>query len=138
MRIHNSTSAFLRKALTANSVFSAISGAIMILAGKTLAAFLGLPARANLTVLGGSLLAYAFILFWSARREVISHAQVKVFVILDAAWVIGSFAAILSGLLSKSGNWTAGILADIVLLLAILQAYGLHRIRRAPTVRPTP
>ncbi len=102
----------------------------MVLARKPLAGFLGLPAGADLTGIGVSLVVFALVLFATAQRKMISQAAATLFVVLDLAWVVGSGLLIARGLLSRQGDWAVAIVADIVLVFAILQAYGLHRVRK--------
>jgi hypothetical protein len=48
---------------------------------------------------------------------------------LNIVWVVASFAGLLAGLfpVSTAGKWVIAILADMVLVIAIVQAYGLRR-----------
>lgn len=119
----------LRRATKANAAFSAISGAMLILAAKPLAAMLGLGRPVILVGVGISLLIYAAGLFRNARRETMNHTEALIAVMLDAAWVAGSMVLILSEVLSSAGNWVVAIVAAIVLLFGVLQFYGIRRMR---------
>lgn len=123
-------STLLRRALQANGAFSALSGVVLIVAARPLAAWLGLTDTLILIVTGVSLLLYAAGLFRNARREIINHLEAWTAVILDVAWVIGSAVVIFAGVLTTTGNWLVAIVADIVLLFGGLQLYGLRRMRR--------
>jgi len=121
---------FLRRALLANGIFSLISGIILIVAAKPLSALLGVAPPLILLATGGCLLVYAAALFRNALREEVCQTEAVLAVVLDVAWVVGSAAVIFSGLLSVVGNWAVAVTADIVLLFAVLQFYGVRKIRQ--------
>ena len=120
----------LRRALQANGVFSALSGIILIVAAKPLSTRLGLTLPSILIGVGVSLLVYAAGLFRSGRRETINQVEAYLAVILDAAWVVGSAVVIFAGVLTTTGNWVVAIVADVVLLFALLQIYGLRQMQQ--------
>ncbi len=120
----------LRRVLQANGVFSMLSGLVIIASARPLASLLGLQESLTLTIVAISLLIFAATLFWNARRENINPVDVWLAVSLDAAWVVGSAVLIFTGLLSVAGNWLVAIIADIVLIFAALQFYGLRKLRR--------
>jgi hypothetical protein len=123
-------SAFLRRALRANGIFSAVSGLLLILAAAPLAQLLGVSRPATLIGVGVSLLIYAAWLVRNARREVIDAAEASVAVVLDLVWVVGSLALVVTGRLSKTGNWLVGSIADLVLCFGLLQWYGIRQMRK--------
>ena len=122
---------FLRRALQANGTFSAVSGIVLIVAAEPISHLLGLSWPSMLIGIGAVLLVYAAGLFRNAFQQSISHVEVWVAVVLDGAWVVGSGLLILTGMLSVTGNWLVALVADIVLVFAILQFYGLRKIKRA-------
>lgn len=130
MSAHRTASSLLRRALQANGAFSALSGVVLIVAAEPLSAVLGLKMPAILIGIGAGLLVYAAALFRNALGATINEAEALLAVILDAAWVAGSLVLILAGRLSVVGNWMVAIIADIVLLFAVLQFYALRRIRK--------
>ncbi len=125
----------LRRVLQANGVFSALSGLVIIASARPLASLLGLQESLTLTIIAISLLIFATTLFWNARRENINPVDAWVAVGLDVAWVVGSVVLIFAGVLSVAGNWLVAVVADIVLLFAALQFYGLRKLRRQ-TISP--
>ncbi len=127
----NSDSNLLKRALTANAIFSALSGAILLLASERLAQLLG--TSVSLVPLGAMLLIYAAGLLWNARRENVSRMEAWIAVALDVAWVAGSAIVIFAGVLSATGNWIVAIVADVVLLFAVLQLIGLRKSRQLET-----
>jgi hypothetical protein len=130
MTTSSSKSKLLRASLYGNGIFSALSGLILIFAAKLLAALLGVNTPTILIGIGVSLLFYAIGLFLNARRQAINLKEAWLAVILDAAWVVGSIVLIFAGLLTTTGNWVVAIVADVVLLFAILQFVGIRKVRR--------
>ena len=126
----NSPSKLLRRTLQANAAFSALSGIIAIAGAKPLSLLLGVNVSSLLSGMGVALLAYAAGLFLNARRENIKLQEAWLAVIMDAAWVVGSVILIFAGTLSTTGNWLVAIVADIVLLFAVLQLVGIRRLQR--------
>ena len=118
----------LRRALQANGVFSSMSGLILIAASDRIAALIGI--EQSLVLIGVLLLIFAASLFWNARREMINRTEAWIAVVLDVAWVIGTMALIFAGVFNSTGNWVVAIVADLVLLFAALQFFGLRKSRR--------
>jgi hypothetical protein len=50
--------------------------------------------------------------------------------ILDAAWVIGSYPLLFVVPFSTSGKWIVGIVAEVVMVVALMQWLGIRRIRK--------
>ncbi len=126
----NSPSKLLRRTLQANAAFSALSGIIAIAGAKTLSLLLGVNVSSLLIGMGVALLAYAAVLLLNARRENIKLQEAWLAVVLDAAWVIGSVILIFAGTLSTTGNWLVAVVADIVLIFAVLQFFGIRRLQQ--------
>ena len=130
IRIIEDNTNFLRRALQANGMFSAVSGIVLIVAAEPISHLLGLTWPSILMGIGAALLIYAVGLFRNAFQQSISHVEVWVAVVLDGAWVVGSGLLILTGILSATGNWLVALVADMVLVFGVLQVYGLRRIKR--------
>jgi len=128
------TGRFLRNALRANVIFSALSGLLLLFGTSSVAAFLGLEAaNANtiLTVMGVGLLLWAGYTFWVSSQSPVNKWAVFSVIEGDVLWVIGSIILLFTGWVtfSTSGNWAVAIVADIVGLFAILQYWGWRRIQ---------
>ncbi len=121
----------LRKALTGNAVFSVVSGVAILFANRALVKFLGLPEKVSLAILGVSLIVYAVVLWLNAHRPKIKITDAWVAVIMDAVWVVGSYALILIVPFSVGGKWLVALLAELVLAFAILQWLGIRKIRKS-------
>jgi hypothetical protein len=125
-----SNSSLLRNALYGNSIFSFVSGVIFLLFSKAMAGFLGLSASWIILVLGLGLIAYGVEIYLAARSEPVNRDIAKFAVYADLAWVLGSAVLIFANLVpfTDAGKWAIVIIADIVLVFAILQYVGLRRI----------
>ena len=121
----------LRTALRGNGLFSAVSGAMMVVASRPLAEFIGLAWPSALLILGIILLLYALDLFWFTRRATISLTFAWVAIVLDVAWVMGSVALLLADPLgfTVAGKWFVGLMAEAVALFAVVQWLGVRRLK---------
>jgi hypothetical protein len=127
----------LRRALLANASFSTLSGLVLVFAQRGVVRLLGLPETINLIALGVSLLVFAAILVLFARKEPIKLLDAWIAVILDAVWVIGSYPLLFVVPFSTSGKWVVGIVAEVVMVFALMQWLGIRRIRKG-NVLPEP
>jgi ABC-type multidrug transport system permease subunit len=127
----------LRRALLANASFSTISGLVLVFAQRGVVRLLGLPETINLIALGISLLVFAAILVFFARKKPIKLLDAWIAVILDASWVLGSYPLLFVVPFSTSGKWVVGIVAEVVMVFALMQWLGIRRIRKG-TIFPEP
>lgn len=120
----------LRRALQGNGAFSLTSGLVLALGAKSIAAFMGVGATAVFMALGIVLLIYGVDLFWVASKAEIDRRLAWTAVILDNAWVAGSYLLLLAGWLplTVAGKWTIVLLAEVVSIFAIWQIIGLRRV----------
>ena len=121
----------LKKALTGNAVFSIVSGMAILFTNRWLVAFLGLPDKVSLVILGLSLLGYAMLLWLSAHRPKIKITDAWVAVIMDVVWVVGSYALVVLVPFSVGGKCLVALVAELVLALAVLQWLGIRKIRKS-------
>jgi len=124
----------LRMALMGNALFSTISALTLILAGQWVVRLLGLPEAVNLLTMGISLLVFAVTLVVFARKKPIKVSDAWIAVVLDLAWVIGSYPLLFVVPFSTTGKWIVGIVAEVVLLFALMQWLGIRRIRQGNMV----
>ena len=120
----------LRMALRGNGIFSTVSGALLVVASRPLAEFLGVSSAAALLSLGVILLLYAVDLFWMTSRENLSLPFAWFAIIMDVLWVIGSIVLLVADPLglTVAGKWAIGLIAEAVALFAIVQWLGVRRI----------
>lgn len=139
-QVQSENSQLLRHALTANAIFSSISGLGFVLFSGQVAEFLGIEATSILglfdgqtfvLVIGIGLLLFALGLFVDVRQDEIDPAHAMVTIGMDMAWVVGSAVILITGALpfTTAGSWAVLIVADIVALFAIVQYVGLRRIQ---------
>ena len=125
-------SSFLQRVLKVDGTFSAVSGGLFVAGAGPLVAFLGLNATWPLMVIGIGLLLYGADLWYFATREQFNPAWVKVSIALDVAWIVGSWLILLAGWpeLTTAGKWAVAIVADVVMVMAILKYVGLRKLRK--------
>jgi hypothetical protein len=121
----------LRNSLIGNALFSMLSALAILASTGWLADFLGLRDRIGLTVLAISLAGYAVILLINARRPKIKISDAWMAVILDAIWVMGSYALIFVVPFTFGGKWLIAAVAEIVFVFAVLQSFGIRRVRQS-------
>jgi hypothetical protein len=127
--LQETNSDFLARTLRADGLFCAATGAVCVGGAQSLATLFGLQLPVIFTILGGGLLVYGLALFMLANQTAQTRLLVQVALGLNIAWVVVSFAGLLAGLfpVSTAGKWTIAVMADLVLIIAIVQAYGLRR-----------
>lgn len=128
----STNSSLLRNTLVGNSVFSFLSGVASLLFSKAIANFLGLSASWIILVLGVGLILYGTEIYLAARREPIHTGVARFAVYADLAWVVGSAVLLFANLVpfTTAGKWAIAIIADVVLVFALLQYIGLRRLAR--------
>jgi len=123
--------ALLRRALAGNALFSAVSGAVMILGSRRISDFTGLSPAWAPAAIGAAVLCWAVAVALLARSAELRPALVRLVIAGDLAWVTASYAVLIAGepSLTAAGVWSVGILAEIVALFGIVQYLGLRRLR---------
>jgi len=119
----------LRYALVGNASFSSITGLFIIVAHDWIAHLLGVRGNASLVGLGIGLLVFAATLLINARRPELRLAEAWAVVLMDLAWVAGSYVILLVAPFTVEGKWVIAVVADLVLVFAVLQWVGIHRIQ---------
>jgi hypothetical protein len=119
----------LRKALLGNALFSTLSGLIILFGQKWVLQILGLSNSVSLVILGVGLIVFAATLVVNARRRRVKTSDAWIAVLMDVAWVLASYVLIFVLPFSKEGKWVIAVVAELVLLFAILQFMGIWRIR---------
>ena len=121
----------LRKALKGNALFSGLSGIGILIANAELSRLLGFPSRVPLVIVAVALLGFALLLATNASRESLRLADAWTAVLMDLAWVVGSYVLLFIAPFSKPGRWIVAIVAELVLLFAIVQWLGIRKIGKA-------
>ena len=125
----------LRRALTANAVFSGICGVLCVLASASIGQLMGIP-RAEIFTLGVNLEVFAILLIVLATRKDFDRGWIRALVMaviaMDALWVIGSAALLLAPAvpLTSAGRWIVFGVALVVADVAYFQLRGFVGLRR--------
>jgi cytochrome c oxidase assembly factor CtaG len=123
-------SSLLKNALFIDSLFSLLSGIAFLLFSKAVASLLGVSASWIIPALGVGVIVYAIEIYLAARAEPVPMGIARFAVYGNLVWVLGSVLLIFANPVpfSTAGKWTIAILADVVLVFAILQHVGLRRL----------
>lgn len=119
----------LRNTLRGNSVFSVVSGIILIVDAGMLADFMGISSPLPFIVIGIGLLLHAANLFLNTRTRPVKKGLGWFAIIGDLAWVAATAVILLTDAFSITGGgkWLLLIIGDVVLLFAIAQYIGIRR-----------
>jgi len=117
---------FLRRILTVDAVISGTSGVLMLAAATLLERRLALPAPL-LRYAGFSLLPFAALVLYLAKRDVLPRGGVRTVIALNAAWVVASVALLFTVTPTTLGYAFVIAQAVTVAALAELQYMGLRR-----------
>jgi hypothetical protein len=128
---HVERACLLRKALIGNALFSAVSGLTILFAQGWVLRILGLPNSVNLLVLRAGLIVFAVTLVINARKQQVKKSDAWIAVCMDVAWVIGSYVLIFIVPFSTEGKWVVAVVAEAVLVFAVLQFVGIRRIQKS-------
>src|SRR5215471_11860686 len=122
---------FLRKALMGNALFSTLSGLTIVFAQGWVLRILGLSTSVNLLILGVGLIVFAATLVVNARKQQVKKSDAWIAVLMDLAWVLGSCVLVFIVPFSTEGKWVVGVVAELVLVFAVLQFVGIRRIQKS-------
>lgn len=119
----------LATVLRADGVFAVLSGAVLILFAGPVADLIALSGTLPLIVLGVVLLLYGGDLLYFAGRPDYNRRVAQVAVVLNLLWVAGSYLGLLLGWfpVNTAGKWAIALVAEAVLLFAILEIIALRR-----------
>jgi hypothetical protein len=121
----------LRRALRFNSLFSCVSGLVLLGAAPFVARLFAIPDARVFVVIGAGLLVFAVGIFLNSRREMIRLNEAWVTIALDAAWVVGSAGLLLIApdVISPVGRLLVAVVAVIVGGVAFAQYRGVRQLR---------
>lgn len=125
----NDPQGLLRNSLRANCAFSTLSGLSFLFGAAAIAAAIGLGEARILLGLGVGLLGFAGYLAFVSSRPTLDLSVAMQIIAADLAWVVGTVPVVLLDVLNRSGVIAAIVIANVVLLLALLQYLGVRRIR---------
>jgi hypothetical protein len=121
-------SAFLRRAIQADAIFSGVSALLLTFGAGVLAPWLSLP-EALLRETGLFLIAYTMLVGWLGTRQAMPKVLVVIVIAGNAAWTLASIAMLFSGAVTPNllGEAAVVMQAIVVGTLAELQYLGLRR-----------
>ncbi len=113
----------LKTYLTANSIFSAMSGLSMLLFSNKLNDLFGFKHPFVFPVIGINLLFFSAFVFFVSLKQTSNRGLVTTITILDLLWVVGSFIIVAFGLfdISTTGNVLISMVAIWIAFLAYKQ-----------------
>jgi len=128
------TPTLLIHALQANAIFSGASGTLLLLLPGWWAGLFEVLPTPVYAALGAALLAFAGVVWWTARRIDALGLLVPWIVAADALWVLATPVVMLlgAGAVSPAGHLLLAAVAVAVATLAALQWKGLNRFGRLP------
>src|SRR5262245_20325418 len=126
MNLRPESSQLLRRALQADGAVSALSGVLLLVLPGPIASLLGAASPGLVAAVGASLVAFGAIVLRNGLRETPGRRGAALTVGANAAWVVASWILIAAGPLTRIGNWTVALVADVVLVLAILESVGIR------------
>lgn len=113
----------LKKYLTINSIFSAISGLTMLLFADKLNDLFGLQNAYIFPIIGGNLLLFAAFVLFVSKKKLSNKSFVSTITILDLLWVLGSTAIVFFDLfdISEIGHILISLVAIWIAFLTYKQ-----------------
>lgn len=119
---------YLRYAIKGNAFFSISSAITLLLSSRPLAKLMHITAPNTLVYIGIGLFIFAITLFQNAFRKELKPKQIRLIIIQDWVWVIGSIILLTWNPfgISVAGNLTITGVAIIVAIFAILQQKTLN------------
>jgi hypothetical protein len=113
----------LKKYLTINSAFSALSGMTMLLLSSRLNSLFGIDNEYIFPIIGANLLIFSVFVWYVSSKQLTNKLLVTTITVLDLLWVLGSVLIVALGIvdLSKLGNTIIIIVAIWIAFLAFKQ-----------------
>jgi len=115
----------LRTALVANAVFSALTGAALLVFGEPIAGWIGVGTPFVHRILGGALLVFAGFVAWTGTRRAVDTFRAALISLADFSWVIGTVVLILMTL----GTLEAHAILALLAIAAAVLFFGLRQLQ---------
>jgi hypothetical protein len=123
------SASLLTKVIRADGLFALLSGSILLIGAGPVADLIDLAQPSALMVVGVVLLGYAGMLLYYVSRESHSRLVAQIAIVLNLAWVVGSYAGLLLGLfpVNTAGMWAIAIVAEVVFMFAIAEFIAIRK-----------
>lgn len=118
----------LKKYLLINSLFSFICGLSMLILNDQLNTFFHISNPLIFNIIGLNLIFFSFIVIFTAISKPLKTLLIKIIIILDILWVIGSLIIVVFQLFELSGNgyFAIGLVGIFIAFLAYQQNRNLQ------------
>lgn len=110
----------LRRLLVVDFFISAVSGVLLFAAADLIGRWLGLPAPL-LRYAGFSLLPFAALVIYFAKRDVLSRTGVLTIIAINAIWVVASVALLVVGRVEPSPLGYAVVVVQAIAIAALAE-----------------
>jgi ribosome-associated toxin RatA of RatAB toxin-antitoxin module len=118
----------MKRALIINATFSGISGILIIIFRQQLMTLFGALSTIHFLVVGALLIFFSLTILYETKRQ--NTLAILWIIIQDMLWVIGSIWLLIFHPFdfSRGGNYTIGVVAVVVLLMAFNQSSALAQV----------
>jgi hypothetical protein len=125
-------SSLLKNALFVDSVFSFISGIAALLFSKAIVGFLGVSTSWVIPVFGMIAIIYSVGIYLAARAKPVHMGLARFATYGNLIGFVAVALLIFANLVpfTTAGKWTMAVVADIALILSLLQYVGLRRLAK--------
>ena len=125
----------LQRSLTANSIFSLLSGVTLLVMAEPMAGLFNLDSPMPFWIIGVGLVLFALSVYRQVKLQ--SPMGVLSIIVQDLVWVLGSIVLLIFNpfQISQTGNATIAVVAFIVLGLAMAQSQALAQSDAVPGSR---
>ncbi len=130
----------LYRVLIYDGIFAVFSGALFLAGYKIIASLFELDQPAALMVVGLMVITYGAALLIFTRRGGDIRAVAIGAIVLNTLWVAVSYLGLLLGWwdVNSTGRWAIALIAEAILIFAILEIVGLYKISRRISIPSQP
>ncbi len=123
-------SSVLKSALLSNALFSAVSGAVLLIFGQSIADLIGIGDPLLYQLVGAGLIGFAGVVGWTGTRTPINPSLVVLISLADGLWVVSTAILIVFafGALKPMGIVALLAVAGVVTFFGVRQFQGVRRI----------
>lgn len=125
--------AFLRRALQSDALFSLLSSLVFIFAAGPLARFIGPDVPGwIIMVIGISFVPFVASIYWITTQIEARWNYARIIAYLNFVWVVASYLVLFAGWsqFTGAGRWFIALQAEVIFVLGVLQIVGLRRLKR--------
>jgi bacteriorhodopsin len=122
-------SSFLYRVLKFDGLFAVLSGIVLVLGASAIASLFDLENQIAFVVVGVLVLGYGASLLLLIKQGSDNRKIALAAITLNMSWVVLSYLGLLLGWfpVNAAGKWTIALVAEAVLVFAVLEFIGLRR-----------